>query len=503
MAKGLPAGPGAACGRIALTAERAAEMAAAGPVLLVREETSPEDIVGMHASKGILTSRGGMTSHAAVVARGLGKPCIVGAEALHVDSRAGVLRVGERSFKEGEELSMDGTTGEVLAGVLDPHPSPIVRELIEGVAAEDPGPAAAFAKLLGWADAARRLRVRANADTPEDARRAREFGAEGIGLCRTEHMFMAADRQPAMQAMILASSAEDRRGALGRLLPMQREDFEGLLEEMAGLPVTIRLLDPPLHEFLPNATDLAVEIERARGERPQDVRRLERIFARVRELEETNPMLGTRGARLGIIAPEIYDVQVEAIVEAALAVEARSGRTPRVEIMIPLVAYEQEVQILRDRVEHVIAQLGAKHLEPLIGTMMELPRACFVADRIARVADFFSFGTNDLTQTALGFSRDDVESGFLSHYLEQRIVDRSPFETIDEPGVGWLVRLAAWVGREARPDLKLGICGEHGGDPDSIAFFHRAGLDYVSCSPFRVPIARVAAAQVAAREAAG
>jgi pyruvate,orthophosphate dikinase len=488
LTTGVAASPGAAKGQIVFTAEDAVEWGERGRrVILVRPFTEADDVHGFFAAQGILTAEGGKASHAALVARGMGKPCVAGASAMRVDLERGELRVGDRVLREGDLISIDGSTGRVSAEDV-PLAPPQVDEHFDTV--------------LGWADEIRRLGVRANADTPEDARRAREFGAEGIGLCRTEHMFMAADRQPAMQAMILASSAEDRRRALGRLLPMQREDFEGLLEEMAGLPVTIRLLDPPLHEFLPNATDLAVEIERARGERPHDVRRMERILARVRELEETNPMLGTRGARLGIIAPEIYDVQVEAIVEAALAVQQRDGRAPRVEIMIPLVAYEQEVQILRDRVEHVIAQLGAERLGPLIGTMMELPRACFVANRIARVADFFSFGTNDLTQTALGFSRDDVESGFLSHYLEQRIVDRSPFETIDEPGVGWLVRLAAWVGREARPDLKLGICGEHGGDPDSIAFFHRAGLDYVSCSPYRVPIARVAAAQAAARERA-
>jgi len=488
LTTGVAASPGAAKGQIVFTAEDAVEWAERGRrVILVRPFTEADDVHGFFAAQGILTAEGGKASHAALVARGMGKPCVAGASAMQVDLDRGELRVGDTKLGEGDLIAIDGSTGRVSADDV-PLAPPQVDEHFDTV--------------LGWADEIRRLGVRANADTPEDARRAREFGAEGIGLCRTEHMFMAADRQPTMQAMILASSAEDRRSALNRLLPMQREDFEGLLEEMAGLPVTIRLLDPPLHEFLPNATDLAVEIERARGERPHDVRRLDRILARVRELEETNPMLGTRGARLGIIAPEIYDVQVEAIVEAALAVEERYGRTPRVEIMIPLVAYEQEVQILRDRVEHVIAQLDAEHLEPLIGTMMELPRACFVANRIARVADFFSFGTNDLTQTALGFSRDDVESGFLSHYLEQRIVDRSPFETIDEPGVGWLVRLAAWVGREARPDLKLGICGEHGGDPDSIAFFHSAGLDYVSCSPYRVPIARVAAAQAAARDEA-
>ena len=300
--------------------------------------------------------------------------------------------------------------------------------------------------MLGWADEIRRLGVRANADTPEDARRAREFGAEGIGLCRTEHMFMAADRQPKMQAMIMGESGEDRRAALAELLPLQTEDFEGLFEAMVGLPVTIRLLDPPLHEFLPNSEDLAVELERARHERPRDVRRLERTLDRVHSLEETNPMLGTRGARLGIIAPEIYDVQVEAIVTAGRAVRERTGKTPQIEIMLPLVAYEQEVAILRARVEHVIEEMDAEDLRPLIGTMIELPRACFIADRIAREADFFSFGTNDLTQTALGLSRDDVESGFLTHYLEQRILDRSPFETIDKPGRR-LARPARRVGR--------------------------------------------------------
>jgi pyruvate,orthophosphate dikinase len=486
IATGVAASPGAAKGRIVFTAEDAVEWAQRGRrVILVRQYTEADDVHGFFAAEGILTAEGGKASHAALVARGMGKPCVAGAAGIKVDAERLELRIGERVLREGDLIAIDGSTGRVSADDV-PLSQPAVDE--------------AFETVLSWADAARRLGVRANADTPEDARRAREFGAEGIGLCRTEHMFMAADRQPKMQAMILAASTADRRHALGELLPLQREDFEALLDEMAGLPVTIRLLDPPLHEFLPNATDLAVEIERARTERPGDVRRLQRVYERVRELEETNPMLGTRGARLGIVAPEIYDVQVEAIVEAAAAVAGRRGAAPQVEIMLPLVAYEQEVQILRDRAEAVIAAHGSGEVRPLIGTMIELPRACFVADRIARVADFFSFGTNDLTQTALGFSRDDVESGFLTHYLEQRIIDRSPFETIDKPGVGWLVRLGAWVGREANPSLKLGICGEHGGDPDSIAFFHMAGLDYVSCSPFRVPIARVAAAQAALRE---
>jgi pyruvate,orthophosphate dikinase len=486
LATGVAASPGAAKGQIVFTPEDAVEWAQRGrAVILVRPFTEADDIHGFFAAQGILTAEGGKASHAALVARGMGKPCVAGASALRIDVDAGVLRVGEIELRKGDRIAIDGSAGKVTA---------------DDVRLAEPETSAEFETVLEWADELRRLGVRANADTPEDARRARELGAEGIGLCRTEHMFMAADRQPKMQAMIMAESTDDRRAALAELLPLQQHDFEGIFEAMAGLPVTIRLLDPPLHEFLPSAEELAVELERARGERPRDARRLARILERVRALEETNPMLGTRGARLGIIAPEIYDVQVEAIVAAARTVRARLGEPPQVEIMLPLVAYEQEVAILRARVEQVVADMDAGDLAPQIGTMIELPRACFVADRIARVADFFSFGTNDLTQTALGLSRDDVESGFLSHYLEARIVDRSPFETIDRPGVGWLVRLAAWVGREARGDLKLGICGEHGGDPDSIAFFHMAGLDYVSCSPFRVPIARVAAAQAALRQ---
>jgi pyruvate, orthophosphate dikinase len=486
LATGVAASPGAAKGQIVFTPDDAVDWAQRGRrVILVRPFTEADDVHGFFAAQGILTAEGGKASHAALVARGMGKPCVAGARALKIDLEAGTLRAGDTELREGDLIAIDGSTGQVTADDV-PLSEPDV----------DPN----FDAVLRWADEVRQLGVRANADTPEDARRAREFGAEGIGLCRTEHMFMAADRQPKMQAMIMAESGDDRRAALAELLPLQTEDFEGLFEAMADLPVTIRLLDPPLHEFLPNSEDLAVELERARHERPRDVRRLERTLDRVRSLEETNPMLGTRGARLGIIAPEIYDVQVSAIVSAARTVRERLGRTPQVEIMLPLVAYEQEVAILRARVEHVIAEMDAEDLRPLIGTMIELPRACFIADRIAREADFFSFGTNDLTQTALGLSRDDVESGFLTHYLEQRILDRSPFETIDQPGVGWLVRLGAWVGREAKPSLKLGICGEHGGDPESIAFFHMAGLDYVSCSPYRVPIARVAAAQAALRD---
>ena len=488
IARGVAASPGAAKGQIVFTPDDAVDWAQRGRrVVLVRPFTEADDVHGFFAAQGILTAEGGKASHAALVARGMGKPCVAGASSLRIDLEARTLRVGDVELGEGDLIAIDGSTGRVTSDDV-----PLTEAEV------DPN----LDTVLGWADAERRLGVRANADTPEDARRAREFGAEGIGLCRTEHMFMAADRQPKMQAMIMAEDTANRRAALAELLPLQEQDFEGLFEEMAELPVTIRLLDPPLHEFLPSGEELAVELERARHERPGDVRRLERTLDRVRSLEETNPMLGTRGARLGIIAPEIYDVQVEAIITAARSVRDRTGRMPLVEIMLPLVAYEQEIRILRARVEHVIAEMGVDDVRPLIGTMIELPRACFIADRIAREADFFSFGTNDLTQTSLGLSRDDVEAGFLTHYLEQRILDRSPFETIDGPGVGWLVRLGAWVGREAKPSLKLGICGEHGGDPDSIAFFHMAGLDYVSCSPFRVPIARLAAAQAAIREPA-
>jgi pyruvate, orthophosphate dikinase len=359
-----------------------------------------------------------------------------------------------------------------------------------------------FRRVLGWADELRRLGVRANADTPEDARRARELGAEGIGLCRTEHMFMAEDRHPKMRAMIMAEGEADRRAALAELLPLQQRDFEGLFAEMAGLPVTIRLLDPPLHEFLPDREEVAQDVERARLEGREELAELELTLERVHALGEANPMLGTRGCRLGILYPEVYEMQVRAIVRAAEAVRSDSGAAPRVEIMVPLVAYERELERIRALVDRVVhEEAGGDALDVGVGTMMELPRACFVADRIARVADFFSFGTNDLTQTALGFSRDDVEGKFLQRYIDEKLVDRSPFETIDEPGVGWLVRLGAWTGREAKPELELGVCGEHGGDPESVAFFHGAGLDYVSCSPYRVPIARVAAAQAAIRSA--
>jgi pyruvate,orthophosphate dikinase len=481
LAEGVAASPGAAKGEIVFTADDAISAAEEGrDVVLVRPFTEADDVGGFFAAKGILTSEGGKASHAALVARGMGRPAVCGASALEIDLNAREVRVNGTTLGEGDLIAIDGTTGKVTT---------------EDVPLVEPEVDQNFEKVLEWADEVRTLGVRTNADTPEDAKRAREFGAEGIGLCRTEHMFMAADRQPKMRAMIMAETEEERREHLAELLPHQQEDFEGLFEEMAGLPVTIRLLDPPLHEFLPGLEEVAQEVERARIERTEDLEELEATLDRVHSLAETNPMLGTRGVRLGILHPEIYEMQVQAIVRAARAVADRSGAAPKLEIMIPLVAYERELQIMREMVERVQEEEGDESVELTVGTMIELPRACFVANRIAEHADFFSFGTNDLTQTALGFSRDDVEGSFLQRYMQSKIVDRSPFETIDKPGVGWLVRLAAWVGREAKPALKLGICGEHGGDPDSIAFFQLAGLDYVSCSPYRVPIARVAAAQ--------
>jgi pyruvate,orthophosphate dikinase len=488
LAEGIAASPGAAKGAIVFSADDAVAAAAAGrDVILVRPFTEADDVHGFDAARGIVTSEGGKASHAALVARGMGKPCVSGAKTLEIDLSAGVVRVGDRELRAGDAIAIDGSAGIVTADDVPLEEATVTAEL---------------ETVLDWADGLRSLGVRANADTPDDAARARGFGAEGIGLCRTEHMFMAADRQPKIRAMIMAESEADRRAALDELLPLQQADFEGLFEEMAGLPVTIRLLDPPLHEFMPRAEDAAAAVERARAEGADELPALERTLERVHALSETNPMLGTRGVRLGLLHPEIYEMQGRAIVRAALATERRSGAAPKLEVMIPLVAYERELELMRSRVEAVVADEGGDALELSIGTMIELPRACFVADRIASHADFFSFGTNDLTQTALGFSRDDIEGSFLGRYMDEGIVDRSPFETIDAPGVGWLVRLAAWVGREARPDLKLGVCGEHAGDPDSIRFFQIAGVDYVSCSPYRVPIARVAAAQaaVAARQ---
>ena len=479
LAQGVAASPGAAAGAIVFSAADAVSQAQAGQdVILVRPFTEADDVAGFHAAKGILTSEGGKASHAALVARGMGVPAVTGA-AVTIDLEAGEVTIDGRVFKEGDEIAIDGSEG----AVVEPGARLIQPEIDER-----------FDTVLEWADELRRLRVRVNADTPQDAVRARELGAEGIGLCRTEHMFMAEDRQPKMRAMIMADDREGRRKALRELLPLQEEDFVGLFQAMRGLPVTIRLLDPPLHEFLPNLPDLRAQVERARIELTDDLDELEKLLARVEEIHEGNPMLGTRGVRLGILYPEIYEMQVHAIMRAA----KRIDEPPHPEIMIPLVAYEHELEIARALVVSVGNEHDMREREDYtVGTMIELPRACFIANLIARHADFFSFGTNDLTQTALGFSRDDVESKFVPIYIEDKILDRSPFETIDAPGVGWLVRLAAWVGREAHPGLELGICGEHGGDPDSIAFFHKAGLDYVSCSPFRVPIARIAAAQAA------
>jgi pyruvate,orthophosphate dikinase len=478
LATGVNASPGAAKGEVVFTAADAVAAEQEGrDVILVRPFTEADDVAGFHAAKGILTSEGGKASHAALVARGMGRPAVVGASALAIDLKGKVITVNGTKINEGDRIAIDGTKGCVT---------------LEDVPLVDPEVNEYFERVLKWADEFRRLGVRANADTPEDAKKARELGAEGIGLCRTEHMFMAEDRQPKMRAMIMADDEEGRREALAELLPFQQEDFEGLFEAMKGLPVTIRLLDPPLHEFLKNLPDLRAQVERARIECTDDLEQLEKTLSRVEEIHEENPMLGTRGCRLGILYPEIYEMQVQAIMRAIAAMDTK----PHPEIMIPLIDYEHELEILRA----LVVRIGDEHdlevgKDYTVGTMIELPRACFVANKIAEHADFFSFGTNDLTQTALGFSRDDVESKFVPVYMERKIIDRSPFETIDKPGVGWLVRLAAWVGREAHPGLKLGICGEHGGDPESIDFFHMAGLDYVSCSPFRVPIARVAAAQ--------
>ena len=467
-AHGLNASPGAASGKIVFDADTAADRGAAGEaVVLVRWETTPDDIHGMIGAQGILTAHGGMTSHAAVVARGMGKPCVAGCDALQldVDNRRGTLN--GRAFAAGDTITIDGGTGEVILGTVDLVPPQINED---------------FETILGWADLLRRLRVRANADTPEDATRAREFGAEGIGLCRTEHMFMAEERLPVVREMIMAADEDGRRSALERLLPMQQSDFEGIFEAMAGLPVTIRLLDPPLHEFLPSPDE-------ATDQRMRD---------RIRDLQEANPMLGTRGCRLGLQWPEIYEMQVRAIVRAARAVEERTGDAPLVEIMHPLVGFAEELKRLRELTIRTAEEEQAG--EYLCGTMIELPRACIRADEIAEHADFFSFGTNDLTQTALGFSRDDAEGKFLTYYLHDRVLEANPFETLDQSGVGDLMRIAVERGRGAREEIKLGICGEHGGEPKSVAFCHTLGLDYVSCSPYRVPLARLAAAQAALKD---
>ena len=485
IARGVGASPGAAKGAIVFTAEDAVAAALKGEaVVLVRPFTEAEDVAGFNAAMGILTSEGGKASHAALVARGMGRPAVTGAGDLQIDLHTHEVHVGDLVLRAGDMIAIDGATGAVTTDDV-----PLVRPEVDE----------RFAKLLGWCDELRRLGVRANADTPEDAARARRFGAEGVGLCRTEHMFMASDRLPKVRRMIMGiNDAATRGAALEELLPLQQADFEGIFEAMDGHTVTIRLLDPPLHEFLPDRDHVRDELRRAELQFTWDLPELQLQAALVRGLEESNPMLGTRGVRIGVLYPDIYAMQVRAIMLAAQAVLARTGKRPVVEIMVPLVAYERELELMREMILRVAAEMGLTEGEDFrVGTMIELPRACLVAGAIARHAEFFSFGTNDLTQTGLGFSRDDIEGSILPTYIADKIVDVSPFESIDEEGLGQLIALACERGRATRPELHLGVCGEHGGDPRSIAFFDRAGLDYVSCSPFRVPIARVAAAQAA------
>jgi pyruvate,orthophosphate dikinase len=479
ISKGLPASPGAAVGVVVFSADEAEMRAAKGEaVILVRIETSPEDIHGMHAAKGILTTRGGMTSHAAVVARGMGRPCVSGAGGVAVDYGAQTLRAGGHVVNAGDVITLDGATGEVFLGAV-----PMVEPKLAGE----------FATLMGWADSVRRLKVRTNAETPLDAETARKFGAEGIGLCRTEHMFFDPARIGAVRQMIMSSDLEGRRAALAKLLPFQRQDFLDLFRIMAGLPVTIRLLDPPLHEFLPHAEAELAEVAAALGTD------LDAMHRRMDELAESNPMLGHRGCRLGISYPEIYEMQARAIFEGAIAVAKELGTAPIPEIMIPLVGMKRELEITRAQVDKMAAEVFAEQgmtIDYIVGTMIELPRAAITADKIAEVADFFSFGTNDLTQTVFGLSRDDAGK-FLPSYVEQGIIAKDPFISLDIEGVGAMIRLAAEKGRSTKNALKMGICGEHGGDPTSIAFCETVGLDYVSCSPYRVPVARLAAAQAA------
>jgi pyruvate, orthophosphate dikinase len=479
LGKGLPASPGAASGAIVLDADMAERRAAIGEaVILVRLETSPEDIHGMHAAKGILTARGGMTSHAAVVARGMGRPCVSGASALSIDLAARTLRIGQRDLREGDVITLDGSSGEIMLGEV----RTIEPELVGD-----------FATIMAWADTHRRMKVRANAETPADCQMARQFGAEGIGLCRTEHMFFDARRISAVRQMILAEDEAGRRAALAKLLPEQRADFHSIFEIMAGLPVTIRLLDPPLHEFMPHSDEEFADLADVTGIGTDRLRR------RAEELHEFNPMLGHRGCRLGITFPEIYEMQARAIFEAACDVAASSGDAPVPEVMVPLVATRRELEILKALIDRTAAAVFAEKgrvLDYQVGTMIELPRAALMAGEIAEVGEFFSFGTNDLTQTTLGLSRDDA-GRFLGAYVDQGIFARDPFVSLDVDGVGQLVSLAAERGRATRPGIKLGICGEHGGDPASIAFCEAQGLDYVSASPYRVPIARLAAAQAA------
>ncbi|MFG2094466.1 pyruvate, phosphate dikinase [Streptomyces sp. NPDC048612] len=503
IGRGIAASPGAAVGKAVFDSYTAVKWSRSGEkVILIRRETNPDDLNGMIAAEGILTSRGGKTSHAAVVARGMGKTCVCGAEELEVDTKARRLTTSDGTVvEEGDVVSIDGSTGKVYAGEVPVVPSPVV-EYFEGrmhAGAEDADELVkAVHRIMAYADRVRRLRVRANADNAEDAARARRFGAQGIGLCRTEHMFLG-ERREMVERLILADTESDRDAALSQLLPLQKADFIELFESMDGLPVTVRLLDPPLHEFLPDITELSVRVALAEARKDANENDL-RLLQAVHKLHEQNPMLGLRGVRLGLVIPGLFAMQVRAIAEAAAERKNAKG-DPRAEIMIPLVGTVQELEIVREEAEQVIAEVEKAHgvsLKLTLGTMIELPRAALTAGQIAESADFFSFGTNDLTQTVWGFSRDDVEASFFTAYLEKGIFGVSPFETIDKDGVGSLVRNAAAAGRATRPDLKLGVCGEHGGDPESVHFFHEAGLDYVSCSPFRIPVARLEAGRAAA-----
>ncbi|HEX7707196.1 MAG TPA: pyruvate, phosphate dikinase, partial [Thermoanaerobaculia bacterium] len=492
LGRGLPAGPGAATGRIAFNAEHAISMAKSDPVILVRIETSPEDISGMHSAAGILTTRGGLTSHAAVVARGMGRPCVVGAGTMKIDYAKGELRgEGRQPLEEGDWVSIDGTTGEIIGGKLPTRESEVVQVLIEGtLSAEESETYRNFDRLLSWADEIRTLGIRTNADTPNDARVARLFGAHGIGLCRTEHMFFAEERILRVREMILARNEEGRRKALDELLPYQTADFEGIFRELHGMPVTIRLLDPPLHEFLPQT-----EVQISALARDMSWGFVE-LRNKMTQLHETNPMLGHRGCRLGITFPEIYEMQVRAIFSAACDVQS-DGVAVHPEVMIPLVGTVKELEVTTEMVRRIAREVMTEkgvEVDFLVGTMIEIPRAALVARQLGEIAEFFSFGTNDLTQMTFGYSRDDAGT-FLPDYVDKKILPKDPFESIDQEGVGQLVRLGTDEGRAANADLKVGVCGEHGGDPDSIRFFRSCGLNYVSCSPYRVPVARLAAAQ--------
>ena len=488
VAKGLPASPGAASGKAVFTSDEAVQWGDKGPVILVRPETTPDDIHGMDAAKGILTARGGMTSHAAVVARGMGKPCVAGCESIKVDVKTKKFTVGRVTVKQGDFVTIDGGTGSVIIGK---------------VPTKDPEVSGDFGTLMKWTDEARTMGVRANADIPRDAKVAREFGAEGIGLCRTEHMFFAEDRLPIVQQMILADTTAGREQALTKLLPMQRSDFKGLFEAMEGYPVTIRLLDPPLHEFLPKREDLMVEVAvmQAKHKPKASIAKKEKLLSRVEDLHEFNPMLGHRGCRLGIVYPEITRMQTRAIIEAACDL-AKKGKKIVPEIMVPLVGIDKELknqkELIKATADEVMQKKGV-NVDYLIGTMIELPRAAITADEIAKDAEFFSFGTNDLTQTTYGFSRDDAGK-FINYYTENNIMEKDPFQTLDRDGVGQLVKMGVEKGRSTRSDIKIGICGEHGGDPASVEFCFETGLNYVSCSPFRVPIARLAAAHAALKK---